>query len=34
MNDFILSQTDLLERRQRKFDLIDAALALNVTDRD
>ena len=34
MNDFILSQADLLTRRSRQFDLIDTALMLNgnVTD--
>lgn len=35
MNDFILSQADLLTRRSRQFDLIDTALTLNgnVTDK-
>ncbi|OYU36363.1 MAG: hypothetical protein CFE35_03395 [Novosphingobium sp. PASSN1] len=34
MNDFILSQADLLTHRSRQFDLIDTALMLNenVTD--
>lgn len=34
MNDFILSQSDLLTHRSRQFDLIDTALMLNgnVTD--
>jgi hypothetical protein len=34
MNDFILSQADLLTDRSRQFDLIDTALMLNgiVTD--
>ena len=29
MNDFILSQSDLLTHRSRQFDLIDTALMLN-----